>query len=163
MPLFSPVAVPIINGVGWSFGHIKGRIADVEFTGGFKSIKYSRKRTREKAMSNHPDPVFKTLGENAYDCSAEVYLEWWRATINQIQSQLGAGYGDQFFTVYVSYGPARGFDIITDTILGCTFDSTEADNSQGPGPLTRVIDFQPMKILYNGLDDLEVPLQPSGS
>lgn len=163
MPLFAPVAVPLINGVGWSFGHIKLRIADMEFTGGFKSIDYSRKRTREKARSNHPDPVFKTLGENDYECTAEVYVEWWRQLLLQLQNTFGPGYGDQFFTTYVSYGNARGFAPITDTILGCTLDTTEAKNSQGPAPLTRMIDFNPMKVLYNGLEDLAVPLQPQGS
>lgn len=162
MPLFSPVAVPLINGVGWSFGHIAMRVADVDFTGGFTSIDYTRERTREKAMGNSPDPVFKTLGENAYEAQAEVYLEWWRATLEQIRTVLGEGYGDQFFSIYVSYS-AKNFAPITDTILGCTFDSTDAKNAKGPGPLTRIVKFNPLKVLYAGREDLEFPLQPRGA
>jgi hypothetical protein len=135
-------------------------IAGLEFTGGFKSIKYSRKRNREMVRSNNPDPVGKTLGENEYACTAEVYLAWWFATLNTIQSQLGTGYGDQFFDIKVSYN-ANGFTPFQDVILGCTFDSTEGDNSQGTGALTRTIDFAPLKILFNSVDDLANPLQAS--
>lgn len=162
MPLFAPVAVPLVNGVGWSFAHISLVIANMSFTGGFKSIKYSRKRSRELARSNSPDPIFKTLGENEYQASAEMYVEWWAQVIKQIEDTLGVGYGDQFFDVHVSYA-ASGFTPRTDTILGCTFDSSEADNSQGPGALTRMVELAPMKILFDGRDDLANPLAPVGS
>lgn len=155
-----PILVPLTNGVVWSFGHVTLEIAGLEFTGGFKSIKRSRKRTREMVRSNSPDPVGKTLGENEYQCSAELYLEWWRALLNTVQQNLGPGYGDQSFTILVSY-IANGFLPIQDVILNCTFDTTDADDGVGPQALTRMVEFNPTKILFNGIDDLEDPLQGS--
>ena len=46
----------------------------------------------------------------------------------------------------------------TDVILNCTFDSTEADDSAGITALTREMEFNPTKILFNGIDDLADPL-----
>jgi hypothetical protein len=153
----TPIQVPLINGVVYSFGHIGLDIAGLQFTGGFQSIKYSRKRNREMVRSNSPDPVGKTLGENEYQASAIMYLAWWNALMQTIKNTLGAGYGDQSFTVYVKYA-ANGFDPIVDTIINCTFDTSDADQSAGPGALVRTVEFNPTKILFNGLDDLENPL-----
>lgn len=153
----TPIQVPLINGVAYSFGHVALRVAGIDYTGGFAEINYSRKRDREDVRSNHPDPVAVTLGENAYTCTAVVYLAWWLATIRTIRNRLGHGYGDKSFPVYVSYS-ATGFDPFQDVILGCHFDSTEAGNAKGIAALTRTVDFHPVKILFDGDDDLEVPL-----
>jgi hypothetical protein len=153
----TPIEVPLVNGVVYSFAHISLEIAGLTFTGGFKSIKYSRKREREMVMSNSPDPVGKTLGENKYAASAEMYLAWWDATMRTIENTLGKGYGDRPFTIFVSYG-AVGFNPILDTIVNCTFDSTDADQSAGAGALVRPVEFNPTKIFFNGLDDLANPL-----
>lgn len=161
MANFTPIQVPLINGVVYSFGHVTLNIAGLEFTGGFKSIKYSRKRNREMVRSNSPDPVGKTLGENEYAASAEVYLAWWYALLQTVEENLGPGYGDQAFTIVVGY-QANGFDPFTDTIVNCTFDTTDADNSQGTAALTRTIEFNPTKIYFNDTDDLQNPLQAAG-
>jgi len=87
-----------------------------------------------------------------------MYMDWVYNLIQTIQQQLGEGYGDQPFSVYVSYVGAN-LTTYTDTILGGTFDSFEAAHKQGTGALTCNVDFQPTKILINGLDDLAVPLQ----
>lgn len=156
----APILVPLTNGVVWSFGHVTLNIAGLEFTGGFKSIKRSRKRNREMVYSNSPDPVGKTLGQNEYQCSAEVYVEWWRALLHTVQETVGEGYGDQFFDLFVAYN-ATGFDPIVDAIIGCTFDSTDADDGVGTTALTRTIEFNPLKIRFNGVDDLADPLVAS--
>ncbi len=157
----APILVPLTNGVVYSFGHVTLQIAGLEFTGGFKSIKRSRKRSREMVMSNSPDPVGKTLGQNEYQCSAELYLAWWFALLNTVQQTLGNGYGDQPFTILIAYN-ANGFTPFLDTVLNCTFDSTEADDAAGTGALTRMVEFNPTKILFNGIDDLADPLQAAG-
>jgi hypothetical protein len=156
----SPIMVPLTNGVVYSFGHVTLEIAGLEFTGGFKSIKRSRKRNREMVRSNSPDPVGKTLGENEYQCSAEMYLAWWFALLNTVEEQLGPGYGDQPFLIKVNY-TANGFTPFQDLIINCTFDSTEADDGVGTGALTRTVEFNPTKILFNGIDDLADPLTAS--
>ncbi len=149
--------VPLTNGVVYSFGHVKLVMAGLEFTGGFKSIKRSRVRSREMVESNSPDPVGKTLGTNKYQCSVVLYLAWWYAMLNTVQQTLGAGYGDQPFLIKVAYN-ANGFVPFQDTIINCTFDSTHADDGVGAGALTREVEFNPTKILFNGIDDLADPL-----
>ena len=155
-----PIQVPITNGVVRSFGHAKLQIAGLEMTGGFKSVKRSRKREREFPMSNSPDPIGKTLGENKYQCSCVFYYDWFMNLLLTVQNNLGPGYGDVSFTIYVSY---VGVNLVTytDQILNCTFDSTDADDVAGIGALTREIEFNPTKILFNGIDDLADPLVAS--
>ncbi len=153
----TPIQVPLTNGVVRSFGHARLKIAGLEFTGGFKSIKRSRKRTREMVRSNSPDPVGKTLGENEYECSAVMYLDWYYNLISTIQQTLGDGYGDQPFTIYISY-VGRNLNPYTDTVLNCTFDEDTGDDASGVPALVREVNFHPTKILFNGIEDLADPL-----
>lgn len=148
----TPIAYPLVNGVRHSFASIELKLNAQIFIG-FKSINYNRTRSRAKVRGNSPDPLGKTIGDNDYTADAELYLAEW----NQFQSSLGVGYGDVFFQVLVTYS-ANGFDTIQDVINGCTIDSTEASQSQGPDPLVRKFDLAPLKILYNGIDDLASPL-----
>src|SRR5579859_3969276 len=148
------IQVPLINGVLYSFGHTLLRIASLEFTGGFTEINYERTRNREMGYSNNPDPVGKTLGENAYTANAVLYLAWWDA----LQRKLGPGYGDVPFQLLVGYS-ADGLTFIQDVIEGATLDSLKADNKRSPSPLMRSVDFNPLKIRFNGIDDLKTPLQ----
>ena len=153
----TPIQVPLTNGVVRSFGHVRLNIAGLEFTGGFKSIKRSRKREREYPMSNSPDPVGKTLGENKYQCSAVIYYDWWMNMLQTVQNNYGAGYGDQPFTIYISY-IGVGLQTFTAQVLNCTFDSTVADDASGITALTREAEFNPTKILFGGIEDLADPL-----
>jgi hypothetical protein len=153
----TPIQVPITNGVVRSFGHVRLQIAGLEFTGGFKSIKRKRTRKREKPMSNSPDPIGKTLGENEYECSAVMYYDWYVNTMLTIQQTLGPGYGDQPFTIYISY-VGKNLNTYTDIVLNCTFDEDDGDDQAGTAALTRAVNFNPTKILFNGIDDLEDPL-----
>ena len=153
----TPIQYPLINGMRHSFASIKLQIQNTKFTG-FKSINYNYAKTREEARGNHPDALGKTRGENAYKCDVEVYL----AEFNAFIATLGAGWGQIFFTVLVSYSE-NGFDITQDTILGCTIDEIDASQGQGPSALTRKLTFAPLKILYNGLDGEPNPLAaPAG-
>lgn len=153
----SPIQVPITNGFVRSFGHVRLNAAGIDFTGGFKSIKRSRTRKRDMVMSNSPDPVGKTLGENEYKCSAVFLFDWYMNFIQTVQNVLGDGYGDQSFSIYVSY---VGVNLVTytDTILGCTIDTSDASDESGTKELTREIEFNPIKILFNGQEDLADPL-----
>jgi hypothetical protein len=151
-----PIMVPITNGVVRSFGHVRLNIAGMEFTGGFKSFDYSRKREREMVESNSPDPVGKTLGTNKYTAKAEVYVDWMVNLIQTVQS-IAPGYGDQPFPIFVSYVGAN-LATYTDQIVNCTIDSTEFSHKTGNAALTATVEFNPTKILFNGLDDLADPL-----
>jgi hypothetical protein len=152
----APIQVPLTNGVTRSFGHVRLQMAGLEFTGGFKSIKVSRKREREMVYSNHPDPIGKTLGENKYECSAVVYVDWWANFLTTVQ-QLGPGYGDVPFTIFHSLVGVN-LPVYTTSILNCTIDGTTADDTVGNLALSREIDFHPTKILFNGIDDCADPL-----
>lgn len=148
----SPIQFPLINGAGFSFPSIELKLNGLIFRG-FKSIDYDYDRTRTKVYGNSPDPLFKTVGKADYTCSAEIYVAEWFSFLKQ----LGAGFGDIFFIILVSYTQV-GFDPVQDTILGCTIDKMQAAQKEGSDPLTRTVEFNPLKILYNGLDPLAIPL-----
>jgi hypothetical protein len=153
----APLQVPLTTGVIRSFPHITLNVAGLDFTGGFKEIKYSRKRNREMVRSNSPDPIGKTLGENEYAASGIFYYDWFMNLLQTVQSTLGPGYGDALFTILCSYSGA-GLTPYQDTLIGCSFDSTDASNTQGVGALTRSIEFNPIKIKFANVDDLAVAL-----
>lgn len=148
----SIIPYPIINGARQSFASVELNFSGTVFTG-FKAITYKRTRTRAKLHGNNADPIGKTVGVNEYTAEAEIYL----AEYNFFQAQLGPGYGDVFFTTYVTY-TTNGFDTIQDTIVGCTIDEVDSNAQQGPDPLVRKIVLNPLKIYFNGVDDNATPL-----
>ncbi len=150
----TPIPYPIINGFRASGNSIELVIAGIKGLRGFKVLDYNRTRSRGMVEGNHPDPLGKTRGKNAYKASCELYLAEW----NLLLATLGPGYGDLPFTV-ISQFSENGFDTITDTLLGCTLDSsTGGGDSTSTDGLLRKFDLNPLKILYNGQDDCEVPL-----
>ena len=152
-----PIQVPLTQGAIRSFGHLQIQAAGLELNGGLKGFKRSRKRDREFPMSNNPDPVGKTLGENKYQASVILYYDWFMNMLLTLQNTFGPGYGDQSFTAYATYVGVN-LVVYTDMLLNCTLDSTDADDVQGIGALTRPIELNPTKILFGGYDDLAVPL-----
>jgi len=151
----TPIQYPLVNGVRHSFVSVELKLDGVIFQG-FKSINYTRTRSRTMVYGNSPDPLGKTRGKNEYKADCELYLAEWNAFQAQLQD-ISPGYGDQFFEIVVMYNE-NGFDQITDTIIGCTMDSTEASNAEGTDPTTRKFELNPIKILFNGIDDSSVPL-----
>lgn len=161
----TPIPYPLINGVRHDWSSIEFKVAG-QIVLGCKAINYSRKRTRAYAEGFSPDPLGKTRGRNAYTADIELYL----AEFNQLQALLqaqaaplggvnGSGYGDVFFSVTVMY-QETGFDQVTDTIIGCTMDSTDVGMSVSPDAVARKFEMFPTKILFNGQDDLLTPLGP---
>lgn len=152
---------PFINGNRHAFSSMQfvfkatsGGAADIPDIRMFlKSIDYGRKRERSEVRANHPDPIAWTLGENSYTASMEVYRAEW----NLILSTFGQGYGDEPFTLLVSWG-LSGFETVTDELIGCHFDSSDSGGSQGSDPSVVKVDLNPLKIKFAGLDDLAYPL-----
>lgn len=149
-----PIAFPLVNGVRHGFSSIELKIAGQIFVG-FKSVNYTRTRSRTMVYGNSPDPIGKTRGTNEYKADLELYLAEWHL----LQNILGEGYGDIFFDALVTHGE-NGFETIADELIGCTFDTDDAQNSQGTDPTARKIDLNPVKIKYGGKDNLEFPLGP---
>lgn len=165
----TPISYPLVNGYRQSFVSTEVTFAQPGLGGsgagaalqlalrGYKSIKYTRKRARTVVRGNHPDPLGKTRGENEYTCEVEYLLSEYQAIQAAIQA-LQAGYGDVAFSLIITHAEP-GSDPTTDTIIGCTIDSTENDSAQGTEATMRKMDFAPLKILFNGIDDVQVPLQ----
>jgi hypothetical protein len=155
----------LINGVRHDWSSIELHVAGQVIIGR-KSVNYSRKRARAMVEGGSPDPISKTRGRNTYTGDIELYL----AEFNQLLDLLtqsaaaagataGNGYGDVPFSVVVMYSET-GFDQITDTLLGCTLDSTEVSQSVSADALSRKVELNPIKILFGGKDDLFTPLGP---
>lgn len=157
----SAIQYPQGSGYRHSWASIEAKVAGKVFY--ITSINYSRKRNRTMVRENHPDPVAKTRGSNEYSGDCEMLLAEFNALqaelINQANQQnLNGGYGDVQFQVVVQYSE-NNLDTVTDTLNGCTMDSTEASNSEGTDPTKRKFDLAPLKILFGGQDDLATPLK----
>ena len=150
----TPIQYPDSLGARHSWTSIKAIVAGLPILG-IKKCSYSRIRTREIMHGTHPDPIGKTVGENAYKASIDLYLAEYqqlKAALVQQATANQSGYGDVFFTVQVQY-QAPGFTLIQDEIHGCTLDETNAEQTQGPAALIRGIELNPLKILFDGDDD----------
>lgn len=151
----NPIPYPDSLGARHSFVSLKAIVAGLPILG-LKKCSYSRIRTREILHGTHSDPIGKTQGENAYKASLDLYLAEYQqlkaALVQQGEAQ-GIGYGDVFFVIQAQYS-APGFAIIQDEIQGCTLDETSAEQSQGPSALIRGIELNPLKILFDGDDDV---------
>lgn len=153
------LAYPLINGVRHDFSSIEFKLAGRIYVG-FKSLDHSRKRTRGLIEGNHPDPIAKTRGSNAYAASCEMFLAEWNLFRNDLvllATARGIGWGDVLFLATVIYS-SPGFDTQTLRLIGCSVDSIEASQSKSPDGLTRKIDLAPLKIIENDQDDT-IPLQ----
>jgi len=150
----STVKYPTINGTVYAYASIEikaaGQVIPVA-----KSINYSRTRSRGMARGNNPDPYAKTRGSNEYKADIELYLNEFNNLVDLLG---GAGYGDTTFSILVTYSE-NGLDTVTDTILGCTLDSTEASNAEGTDALVRKCELNPLKILFKGKDDSANPIK----
>lgn len=162
----SALQYPLVNGVRHSFASIEVKVAGQIYYA--TSVNYSRKRNRTIVRENHPDPVGKTRGSNDYTADIEMLLAEFNllqaALVAQANQQgLNGGYGDVFFEVVVTYSE-NGLDTVADHIIGCTLDSTESSNAEGTDPTKRKFEMSPLKILFNGQDDVSTPLAaPAGS
>ena len=150
----SPIQYPTVNGSAYSYSSIEWAIAGQKFRG-FKSINYARKRDRPAFYGNSPDPLFKPVGKNTYTADGELYL----GEFNRFVASLGAGYGDAYFTCQVQYSQ-QNLPVYVDQLLGCTLDEVTSSFSEGTDVLCVKFSLNPLKILWNGLDDLAVPLVP---
>jgi hypothetical protein len=148
----TPLQYPLINGLRHDWSSIELLANDQLFTG-IKAIDYDNAREVGIVRGFSPDMLAQTRGTNTPSCSFELYL----AEFNLFLSQLGQGWGDQFFTIQVSYAE-EGLDQITDVIIGARLISVAANMSQGSDPLTRKCKIQPTKIKFQGFDDLLTPL-----
>lgn len=156
----SAISYPLTNGTRHSWASVEAKVAGQIFY--VTAVNYSRKRNRTIVRANHPDPIAKTKGSNDYSADIEMLLSEYNALQAALiaqasQAGLNGGYGDVFFSVVVQYSE-NGLDTVTDTILGCTMDSTDASNAEGTDPSKRKFDLAPLKILFAGQDDLGSPL-----
>lgn len=155
----TPIQYPLINGLRHSFNSIEINIGGLILYG--TAINYKRTRSRTMVQVNHPDPIGKTRGSNAYTADIELLL----AEYNMLQQQLialaaqqqGTGYGDVPFSVLATH-TENGLDTIQDALIGCTMDTTEGSHQVSNDPTKRKFELNPLKIYFNGVDDLGLPL-----
>ena len=156
----TPASYPLTNGYRYAWASIEVKVAGQVFYA--TAVNYSRKRNRSLVRVNHPDPIAKTRGSNEFSADIEMLLSEFNALqaalIQQANQQgLNGGYGDVFFQVVVQY-TENNLDTITDTITGCTLDSTEASNAEGTDASKRKFELNPLKVIFGGQDDAAIPL-----
>lgn len=145
-----PILYPLLNGVKHDFTSIEV-VFGPHILIGFKSVNYSRTRSRSMVYGTSPDPIGKTRGKNEYKADCEIYL----AEFDLVTAI--PGYGDIPFTMVVNYS-TNGIDTVTDVLLNCTFDTTDASNAEGTDATVRKVELNPTKILFGGKDDMLIPL-----
>ena len=155
MPKVTTIPYPMVDGARVAFVSMEAKLKGQIFVG-ITKLDYSRKRNREILKGTNADPIGKTRGDNDYACTGELYLAEFNQFIHQVLG--GDGYGDVFFPIDVTYSE-NGFDTIHDQIIGCTVDETKRANAKGPAGTTTEVDFAPLKIKFDGLDDNGNPLQ----
>jgi hypothetical protein len=153
-----PIRNVLINGVRHSFASVT-----LEITGpggiwkpkGFSAISFSRTRERGEVRGPHPDPMAHTRGENTYEASMKMYL----AEVNYLKRVIlgGPGYGDRFFPIVLQYFE-NGLDLVSVEIRSCKLDSDKVDNAKGTDATEVEIDLHPLKVVWNGEDDVDDPL-----
>lgn len=131
------------------------KVAGNEFVG-FTEVKGSRKRERVLVPGANADDIGKTRGKNKYSLTLGVYVAEWKAFF---LDTFGSGYGDQQFQVEVTI-TENGYDTQTYLFTGCTNDGGELTvNTSNSDPLkVESIEFSPLKMYINGIDDNGQPL-----
>lgn len=150
----TPISYPDTVGFRAGFNSTIVKIDGQEFVG-YKEGKMSRKRTRGIVKGANADPLGKTRGSNEYEMSLTVYTAEFKAFV---LDHFGPGYGDVQFTNEVTI-TENGYDTQTHYARGCTINTSEFAFAEGTDALTMQIDFGPTKLLFNGVDDNERPLQ----
>lgn len=146
---------PIINGVVHDFASIEAVLGPAgRVSVAMKTLDYERTRDRDMPHGAHPDPIGKTQGTNTYKGSCELYLVQFQLLLVSLAL---AGYGDLQFPLIVTYN-AAGMPPMTDELIGCTIDTSKLAHAAGKNALTAKIDLNPVKIYFNGQDDVLVPL-----
>jgi hypothetical protein len=153
------IPYPLINGVRHDWSSVEAKVGTPvnQIFLALKSLNYKRTRTRGEVRGTSPDPLAKTRGTNAYTADMELPLSEAQLLMTLLNGGVN-GYGDVFFQIVVSY-TENGFTTVTDTLIACSLDETDASQAQGPEALMRKFTLAPLKILFNGVDDLAVPLQ----
>jgi hypothetical protein len=155
----TPIRYPDTTGfrAGWQSLILK--VDGQEFVG-FVACEGERARERALVFGTNADPIGKTRGKNTYKASIGVYV----AEFKQFMvDHFGPGYGDRSFTFQMTIAE-NGYDVQTVICYGCTLDKTTFSFSEGSDPLkVEGIDLNPVKIVWDGVDDNARPLgaQPS--
>lgn len=157
-----PVRYPIINGNGYSFASCKLKITceDTGETldlsdGGYSSINFSSEREVGEGRGPHPDPAYTTRGSNKYSLT----IKFWKSTYDYLIKVVlgGGGYRDRRFSIDLQY-LENGLDPATMTATGCRALTSKVDNSKGVDATEVEVDCHPLKIIENGIDDVDNPL-----
>lgn len=149
----TPIAYPNTTGFRAGFQSTLFKINGQQFVG-YKSLEGERTRERALVYGANADPLGKTRGKNSYKFSVEVYVAEFKSFM---VDQFGAGYGDVQFSCEVDV-TENGYDTQSYIVEGCTVDSSQFSFSEGSEPLTMKVDFNPVKIIFNNVDDNARPL-----
>ena len=153
----TPLRYPDTTGFRAGFSSVILKVNRQEFVG-FTAVSGERTRERVLVYGANADPIGKTRGKNTYRMSCGMYVAEFNAFMVQ---HFGPGWGDRPFATDVIINE-NGYDTIHVRGLGCTVDVAKFDFSEGADPLKfEGIEFNPVKILWNGIDDNARPLSAS--
>ena len=155
------IAYPDTTGFRASSDSAILKVAGIEITG-FVEVKGSRKRERVIVQGPNADPLGKTRGKNTYSLTLSLYAAEMYLLVYALQNGYngsGTSYGDTMFRVEVTI-TEQGYDTQTWDFRGCTLDGQELTvTASSADPLkVETIEFTPLKLYINGIDDNAKPL-----
>lgn len=142
-----------INGNAYSWSSIYLEIAGEKYYG-FTSISYADSRSREKGYGGGRHHAPRSRSSGKYEVEP-VAVKFEKATADAVrlalaqQSESGTSFGDYEFLIIVQY--VEGDQEITDEIEQCTWTKTSNKVEESNGILYEEVEFDAMKIKWNGL------------
>ncbi len=136
------MAIPIINGINYSWANISFVLFGVPITQ-ITKISYSRKQKKENNYGAGYDPVSRGYGNNEYEASIEMYTDQW------LQIIALAPNNDPLlidpFDIPVIFS-IDGQPPIKDVLRSCEFTEDPFSGSQGETKLMVTIHLLPASI-----------------
>lgn len=124
----SPPKITLINGRAYDHGQIEIKINGLHYAL-VKSLTYSSKLERGKAMGTSPLVRAFTRGKYEGDGSLEMYKSIDGGSLALLRD-LGDGYLEKDLTITISYG-VDGDPVTLDTLVGVRLGGHEGGSSEG--------------------------------
>lgn len=131
----------------FDFVSMKAKFAGRSFA--FKELKYDSDMDGATVVYANGScrPKGFTIGRLKVTASGIMYLD----DANELIHFLGPGFKRKVFPIVSQYS-VPGANIITDTLSSVRITKVEGGGSDGGDPLTRSFTFQPLGILWDGID-----------
>lgn len=130
-------AVPLINGINYSWGNVKMILFGIPIIG-ITKISYARKQTKENNYGWGMEPISRGYGNIEYEASIEIYQDELKRIIDQSPNKDILSIAP--FDIQVIYAGSNT-QIKTDTLQMCEFTNDSVEAAQNDTKLLVTLDL----------------------